>query len=291
MPRSSSLCSQQSGQAPEVPMPPLPIELSTKEAQPENIAYVSLLSDDTSVLDESLQAFSHAKTDFTSSLTSPLGSHSPIGLGISTSNGIAKWNFSRIDRSASPLNASKARIARPQISQQPSFSASIHNSLPLNTSSLPRSASSGISISLLDCVSPNPKAALSSIQNQDANPTLKVPLSRRQNCVPQPTPFINSLDVFQMDPDMKSKRASTSVLQAVSDDQSSPARHHRTDRPSSIATEDPFRWNPTVRISNTPTIIPSSNPYRSTPTRKPSVQARSTQHPNRRRAIFPHRQG
>ncbi|KAL8754647.1 MAG: hypothetical protein Q9199_004205, partial [Rusavskia elegans] len=241
MPRSSSLCSQQPGQAPDIPMPPLPIELpASKEAQsrnnatdlsPQRVSGISLLSGDTSLLDESAsRAFSHAETDFTSiSLTSPLGSHSPVGLGISTASN-PKWNFSRIDRSASPLSASKARNIRPQISQQHSFRASVHNSLP-------RSASSGLSMSLLYRTSPNPKAALN-----PPNSTLKVP-PRRQSRVPQPAP-LNVLNVFQLNEDKKFKRASTSVLQAVSGNQSSPIKNPWTDRPSSIATEDPFRWDP-----------------------------------------------
>ena len=292
MPRSSSLCSQQPGQAPDVPMPPLPIELpASKKAQlgtiptdlsPQRVSGISLLSGDTSVLDESAsRAFSHAETDFTSiSLTSPLGSHSPIGLGISTDSS-SKWNFSRIDRSASPLSASKARNIRPQISQQHSIRASVHNSLP-------RSASSGLSVSLLDRTSPNPKAAL-----DPPTSTLKVP-PRRQSRVPQLSP-LSGLNVFHLNEERTSKRASTSVLQAVSGNQSSPIKNPWTDRPSSIATEDPFRWDPktsmqpgkpsamknpaqrhkrrsTVRISNIPTIIPSSNPYRLSSTHgQPSI--------------------
>ncbi|KAL9615696.1 MAG: hypothetical protein Q9204_008688 [Flavoplaca sp. TL-2023a] len=145
--------------------------------------------------------------------------------------------------------------------------------------SLPRSASSGLSMSLLDRVSPNPKATLN-----PPNPALKVSPARRQSRVPQPS-ILLGLNVFQLNDDKKSKRASTSVLQAVSGNQSSPIKNPWMDRPSSIATEDPFRWDPktsmqpgkpsamknpaqkhkrrsTVRISNIPVIIPSSNPYR-----------------------------
>ncbi|KAI4275651.1 MAG: hypothetical protein LQ337_003082 [Flavoplaca oasis] len=211
MPRSSSLCSQQPGQAPNVPVPPLPIELPAgKEGQsgidlsPQRVSGISLLSGDTSVLGGSAsRAFSHAETDFTSiSLTTPLGSHSPVGLGISTGNVNPKWNFSRVDRSASPLSASKTQNVRPQISQRHSFRASMHNSLP-------RSVSSGLSMSLLDRVSPNPKATLN-----PPNLALKVSPARRQSRVPQPS-AVQGLNVFQLNDDKKSKRASTSVLQAL----------------------------------------------------------------------------
>ncbi|KAL8724657.1 MAG: hypothetical protein Q9166_007827 [cf. Caloplaca sp. 2 TL-2023] len=294
MPRSSSLCSQHPGQAPTIPVPPLPFELPTSkklqakkgpsEMTPQRVSGMSLLSGNTSVLNESAsRAFPQAETDFTSiSLTSPPGSQStPIGLGISTGSN-PKWNFSRIDRSASPLSASKARNVRPQISQQQSFRASIHNSLP-------RSPSSGLSMSLLDRTSPNPKAALNPPKS-----TLEVPPSRRSK-VPQLSPM-KGMNVFQINEAKRAKRASTSVLQAVSGNQISPIKNPWHDRPSSIATDDPFRWDPKtsmqqpmrpsamrnpaqrhkrqscVRISNIPIIIPSPNPYRlSTSSLQPSI--------------------
>ncbi|KAL8778618.1 MAG: hypothetical protein Q9213_007337, partial [Squamulea squamosa] len=291
IPRSSSLCSQQPGQAPNIQLPPLPpFELPASQAQstkiltdmsPQRVSGMSLLSGDTSVLDGSAsRVFSQADTDFTSiSLASPLSSHTPIGLGISTASN-PKWNFSRIDRSASPLSASKARNIRPQISQQHSFRASIHNSLP-------RSVSSGLSMSLLDQTSPNPKAALNTTGS-----TFEVP-PRRRSRVPQPSPM-RGLNVFQLSEDKKAKRASTSVLQPVSGNQTSPVKNPWLDRPRSIATEDPFRWDPKtsmqpikpsamknpaqrhkrqscVRISNIPIVIPSSNPCRSSGNRQPSI--------------------
>ncbi|KAL8912596.1 MAG: hypothetical protein Q9171_002398, partial [Xanthocarpia ochracea] len=291
IPRSSSLCSQQPGQAPNIPVPPLPFELPVSmrahsnkvatELSPQRVSGMSLLSGNTSVLDESVsRAFSHAETDFTSiSLNSPLTPASPVGLGISTGIG-PNWNFSRIDRSASPLSASKARNIRPQINQQHSFRASIHNSIS-------RSASSCLSMPLQDRTSPNPKATLDPL-----NPTLKVPPPQRSR-VPRPS-HTGGLNVFQLNEDTKAKRASTSVLQTVSGNQSSPVKNPWTDRPSSIATEDPFRWDPKtsmqpgkpsamknparrhkrqtcVRISNIPIIIPSSNPYRFSGAHQPSI--------------------
>ncbi|KAL8900945.1 MAG: hypothetical protein Q9207_005442, partial [Kuettlingeria erythrocarpa] len=297
MRRSSSLCSQQPGQAPTFPVPPLPFELdapgrllptkSLAEMSPRRVSGMSLLSGDTSVLDDiASKGFSQAETDVTSIfLSSPPDSTSTnIGLGISTEENQPKWNFSRIDRSASPLSAVQARNARPQMNQQYSFRASIHNSLP-------RSASSGLSMSLLDHNSPNPKAALNAAAAA-AKANLEIPrrlersLSRR-NKMPPPSPLSKS-NIFQISEDMKSKRASTSILQVVSGNQGSPVKGLWTDRrPTSIATEDPFRWDPKtsmqsgkpsamkngagarrqghkrqscVRISNIPIIIPSRNP-------------------------------
>ncbi|KAI4236561.1 MAG: hypothetical protein L6R40_006117 [Gallowayella cf. fulva] len=293
MPRSSSLCSQQPGKAPDIQLPPLPFELPPKnrklqprkspsEMSPQRVSGMSLLSGDTSLLDESVsRAFSQAETEFTSiSLTSAPGSQSTLtGLGVATGPH-SNWNFSRIDRSASPISASKARNVGPQLSQQHSFRASLHNSLP-------RSASSGLSMSLLDRTSPNPKAALNLPKS-----TLEVPPQRRSKG--QQPSATSALNVFQLNEDKRAKRASTSILQAVSGNQSSPIKSLWNDRPSSIATEDPVRWDPKtsmqpakpsamrnpaqrhkrqscVRISNIPIIIPSSNPYRFSANLQPSI--------------------
>ncbi|KAL8709748.1 MAG: hypothetical protein Q9220_005534 [cf. Caloplaca sp. 1 TL-2023] len=300
MPRVSSLCSQRPGQAPEVPVPPLPIELpvikkpyllrNVAESSPRRVSGVSLLSGDTSVLDETgSRAFSQAETDFTSiSLTSPLGSQpTSIGLGISTESN-AKWNFSRVDRSASPISVPKVRSIRPQMNQQHSFRASVHDSLP-------RSASSGLSMSLLDRNSPCPKPTLAvSRANLDA-PGKTGRKAFQAGVLPQGSP----LNVFQLNEERKAKRASTSVLQVVSGNQSSPVKDPWVDRPTSIATEDPFRWDPKttmqqparpsamktgarrhkrqscVRISNIPIVIDSRYPSYQTNT-GPSISPLST---------------
>ncbi|KAI4289816.1 MAG: hypothetical protein L6R35_000923, partial [Caloplaca aegaea] len=251
MRRSSSLCSQQPGQAPTIPIPPLPSELratrkfqavkSPAEASPRRVSGTSLLSGDTSVLDDmASKAFSQAETDFTSiSLSSPPASASTtVGLGICTEDH-PKWNFSRVDRSASPLSAAQARNMRPQVNEQHSSGASIHNSLP-------RSASSGLSMSLLNHNSPNPQAALNGPKS-----TLRIPGktaerdASRQSKVPQSSPLRNSNNVFATaNGDPKDKRASTSILQLVSGNQISPVKNPWIDRPTSIATDDPFRWDP-----------------------------------------------
>ncbi|KAL8755715.1 MAG: hypothetical protein Q9184_004713 [Pyrenodesmia sp. 2 TL-2023] len=279
MRRSSSLCSQQPGRAPTIPIPPLPFEVDAAsrfrpmkiaaETSPRRGSGTSLLSGDTSVLDDmASKGFSQAETNSTST---------SIGLGISNENQ-PKWNFSRIDRSASPLSAVQARNTRPHANQQYSFRASIHNSLP-------RSASSGLSMSLLDHNSPNPKVALDAARsNLDVPGKMEKTLSRRTK-LPPASP-LSKTNIFKISEDMKSKRASTSILQVVSGNPASPVKDPWTDRPTSIATEDPFRWDPKtsmqsekpsamkngtgarrqghkrqscVRISNIPIIIPSRN--------------------------------
>ncbi|KAL8934174.1 MAG: hypothetical protein Q9211_005370, partial [Gyalolechia sp. 1 TL-2023] len=288
MRRSASLCSQQPGQAPTIPIPPLPFELPVNrrsgrvqaqpEASPRRISGMSLLSGDTSLLDEiTLRGLSQADTDFTSiSLTSPPGSTSTnIGLGISNGSQ-SKWNFSRIDRAASPLSAAKKRSIRPQLNQQNSFRACIQNSLP-------RSASSGLSMSLLDHNSPNAKVLPSATRSTLVIRGKVARGSSQHRKIPQGSP-LNTMNVFKISEDMNLKRASTSILQVVSGNQGSPAKNPWTSRPTSIATEDPFRWDPKtsmqagkpsamkkathqrhkrqscVRISNIPVVIPSKYP-------------------------------
>ncbi|KAI4126294.1 MAG: hypothetical protein LQ338_003830 [Usnochroma carphineum] len=289
MRRSSSLCSQQPGQAPTIPIPPLPFELegrkkpqpvqSPPKTSPRRISGNSLMSGNTSVLDEiASKSFSQADTDFTSiSLSSPPVSVSTyFGLGISNENH-PKWNFSRADRAASPLGAAKVGNIRPQVKQQHSFRASIHNSLP-------RSASSGLSMSLLDHNTPDRKVATSAAKSRLEIPGKADRNLSRQDKLPQASP-LSKTNIFKISEDMRSKRASTSILQVVSGNQASPVKNPWVDRPTSIATDDPFRWDPKtstqsgkpsamkngarrqghkrqscVRISNIPIIIPSRNP-------------------------------
>ncbi|KAL9582474.1 MAG: hypothetical protein Q9212_003282, partial [Teloschistes hypoglaucus] len=287
MPRSTSLCSQQSGQAPNFPVPPLPFELPAKrkplqmkspsDMSLQRVSGMSLLSGDTSVLNDTMsRGFSEAGTDFTSiSLASPPLAHlAPVGLGIMDSN--AKWNFSRVDRSASPISLSKTR---PPLSQQHSFRGSIHNSLP-------RNQSSGLSMSLLDRTFPTPEAA-----RKPTTKGLDLPdndierkLTRRPKGLR--ASLLSGGNVFQISEDAKkAKRASASVLNTISGNQTSPVKNPYVDRPTSIATDDPFRWDPKtsmqqssskpsamktgakghkrqscVRISNIPIVIPSEFP-------------------------------
>ncbi|KAI4101133.1 MAG: hypothetical protein L6R37_005101 [Teloschistes peruensis] len=288
MPRSTSLCSQQSGQAPNFPVPPLPFELPAKkklqqmkspsDMSLQRVSGMSLLSGDTSVLNDAIsRGFSEAETDFTSiSLASPPLAHlAPVGLGI-TDGSNAKWNFSRVDRSASPISITKTS---PPLSQQHSFRGSIHNSLP-------RNQSSGLSMSLLDRAFPTPEAArkpttkgLELADNDIERKLTRQPKGLRAS-------LLSGSNVFQISEDAKkAKRASTSVLNTISGNQTSPIKNPYVDRPTSIATDDLFRWDSKtsmqqssnkplamkngakghkrqscVRISNIPIVIPSEFP-------------------------------
>ncbi|KAI4195623.1 MAG: hypothetical protein LQ350_007094 [Teloschistes chrysophthalmus] len=290
MPRSTSLCSQQSGQAPNFPVPPLPFELSAKKKPQQmkspsdmslqRVSGMSLLSGDTSVLNDTMsRGFSEAGTDFTSiSLASPPPAHlAPVGLGI-TDGSNAIWNFSRVDRSASPISPGLSKT-RPPLSQQHSFRGSIHNSLP-------RNQSSGLSMSLLDRSFPTPEAArkrpTKALEFPDND--IEGKLTRRPNGLR--ASLVSGSNVFQISEDAKkAKRASTSVLNTISGNQTSPIKNPYVDRPTSIATDDPFRWDSKtsmqqssskpsamkngakehkrqscVRISNIPIVIPSEFP-------------------------------
>ncbi|KAI4214302.1 MAG: hypothetical protein LQ351_003055 [Letrouitia transgressa] len=282
MPRSTSLGSQPGSQPPSFPVPPLPMHLPTKrtsqtvsaaaETSPRRISGYSLLSGDTSVLDQTLSnAFSQAETDFTSvCLTSP--SSAPLGLGIFNSSSATR-NFSRPDRFACPSSGPKAKDLRPQLNSQKSFRASIHSNPAedvnsrLSTSLLEQSSRDISSMSTYD-----KQAMKGSAAGTTCYPGLSpLSLPRRTN-------------VFQVNNERKSKLASASVLQAVSGNQRSPFKNPWNDRPNSIATEDPFRWDPKtsmqpgkpsamkggarrhkrqscVRIFETPIIIPSESAH------------------------------
>ncbi|KAL8747361.1 MAG: hypothetical protein Q9190_000752 [Brigantiaea leucoxantha] len=290
MPRSSSLGGEPIGQPPNIPVPPLPFDLSTRTTlrktlspasmSPRRVSGYSLLSGDTSVLDRTLSgAFSQAETDFTSiSLASPAAANSnSVGLGI-FNGGNPMWNFSRLDRSNSPFSGSKAKDIRPQLNSQISFRGSIQDNPSKKESNL-------LPISLLNQDSQDSDGPPMTKEKVICRPSLKLPsggTSRRPGLSPSSLP--SRANVFQIHEDNKSKRASTSILQTVSGNQRSPVRNPWTDRPISIATDNPFRWDPKsnmqpgkpsalkggarrhkrqscVRISNIPVIIPPKVPY------------------------------
>ncbi|KAL9612712.1 MAG: hypothetical protein Q9167_002703 [Letrouitia subvulpina] len=299
MPRSTSLGSQPGGQPPNFPVPPLPMHLPIKrtsqtmstaaETSPRRISGYSLLSGDTSVLDQTLSnAFSQAETDFTSiSLTSPpLSSSTPVGLGIFDSDSATR-NFSRPDRFNCLSSGPKAKDIRPQLNSQNSFRASIHKNTP--------GVSSKLLMSFLDQSSQD----ISSMSTCD-DQAIKGPsqgivaggTTRHPGLSPSSLP--RRTNIFQINDERKSKLASASVLQAVSGNQRSPNKNLWNDRPNSIATEDPFRWDPKtsmqpskpsamkggarrhkrqscVRIFETPVIIPPKSP----PSTKEDVFTRS----------------
>ena len=286
LPRSTSLYTQQAALAPTGPLPPLPLNVTklrafqtirtpTEHRESGN----SLLSGDTSILDDGgSKCFSQAETDFTSiSMVSPprLGS---IGLDISDEDGF-KWDSREYTGATSPLDALRKMEIRPQLKTQNSYRASIQHSLP-------RSASSGLSLSLLDRSPfrhPSNTTELKDEPNGNDKPRLKwnheleARSPFRQGISTSSPLSRNSMINIYEDP--KPKRSSA-ILQDVSGNLGSPLHDGVKSRPLSVATSDPFRWetekplkpgkpsamkgrarghkrNSCVRISNISVYIPS----------------------------------
>ena len=289
LPRSTSLYAQHATNSPPTqPLPPLPLNVaklrsfhSIKSSNEQRGSGHSLLSGNTSVLDEGgSKCFSQAETDLTSTcMTSPTGLGS-VGLGISGDEGF-KWEASEITRTASPVEALKKTNVRPQLQTQNSFRASIQQSLP-------RSGSSGLSLSLLH-QSPFRHPPNTNIpQTKDGSAELgmiKLKVHRgldgnnfaRRGA--SPSSPLSRNPVLKVHKNVQPKRSSA-VLQAVSGNQGSPLHDGVKSRPLSVATSDPSQWetekqlkpgkpsamkgrvqghkrNSCVRISNIPVFIPS----------------------------------
>ena len=257
LPRSSSLCSQQSGLAPNIPMPPLPLNLqpskryqcirSPPETSSRRTSGNSLFSGDTYLLDESSsRPFSQAETDFTSTSiasASKFGSK-PEGLGIFAPEHISRNPSSFRESSGLTQPAKAARVTVPSGAQK-AFRASIAKSLP-------RSESSGLSMSLLDQgLSRNASGASLSKENAllRGKSSLRVPANTDRNArslreVSSGSP-LRKLAAYNSNQDVKSKRASASILQVVSGNHGSPLHDQLDKRPSSWSTGNPFEWHPT----------------------------------------------
>ena len=291
LPRSTSLYAQKVAMAPNEPLPPLPpLPLhvtklrsfhSIRSPTEHRESGHSLLSGDTSILDNrGSKCFSQAETDLTSiSMVSPTRWRS-AGLGI-VDDDDTRWSSKDITRSASPLEALKQANVRPQLKAQSSYRASIQHGLP-------RSGSSGLSLSLLD-KSPfrHPSSETQNKDNQiradeqnlNINQGLVPKQSQRGGASPSsPLTRKSMINIYE---DCKAKRSSA-VLQDVSGNQGSPLHDGVKSRPLSIATSNPFEWetekhlkpgkpsamknrarghkrNSCVRISNIPVYIPSPN--------------------------------
>ena len=290
LPRSTSLYAQHAANAPPTePLPPLPLNVtklrsfhSIKSSNEQRGSGHSLLSGNTSVLDEGgSKCFSQIETDHTSTcMTSATGLGS-VGPDIPGDGGF-KWEASEITRTASPFEALKKPDIRPQLQTQNSFRASIQQSLP-------RSGSSGLSLSLLHQSPfrhpPNiPQAKVGSAEVGMMG--LKVHRGLEGNTFARrgvsPSSPLSRNPVINVHKNVQPKRSSA-VLQAVSGNQSSPLHDGVKSRPLSIATSDPSQWetekqlkpgkpsamkgrvrghkrNSCVRISNIPIFIPSPGP-------------------------------
>ncbi|MCJ1306282.1 hypothetical protein MMC08_009102, partial [Hypocenomyce scalaris] len=311
-PRSVSLASRSSGVAPDGPVPPLPANVRKSNrpdrvrvnaaGSPSRTSVGSCGSGHSSILqDRASQATSQAETDFTSlNLLSP---HS----GLRIYDGSKIWDSSRMSSTATSPGPSTTTNIQTQFLTQRSFRASIEQY------SLPRSTSSGLSMSLLDEHTPKAESKISkagsisrSLSVSHSARNLEVPkrnLVRQQSARERTLASLtsNRNSVFNIYDDVRNKRASTSILQDVSGNEGSPLRNELGQRPTSIATSNPFQWDPAtsmkpeqlaahkgwrrghkrqncVRISN---ITPRSTPGRFLPTlEEPAEQSRAPDQKN-----------
>ncbi|CAD6583305.1 MAG: hypothetical protein ASARMPREDX12_001228 [Alectoria sarmentosa] len=284
VPRSKSMYSQEPGLAPPQTLPPLPLEITSKrvprvkspDQEARRASGGSLFSEQTSILDDNWsKAFSQTRTDFTSitHATPPLPSKE---LGQYEGNHLV-WGSSHKEGRASPIGAAKQMSFRPQLDTQRSFRASIQESLP-------RSKSSGLSLSM-SLHGPSRAESRASMGKDPSSTHSKsrvtIPRSaekRKLRGISPSSPLCRTTD-FTIHDDTKSKRASTSILHAVSDNEGSPVSSPWDKRPCSIATSNPLEWDieslpatkPSapkdrtsgpqrqncIRVSNIPVVIPS----------------------------------
>lgn len=287
-PRSKSMYSQEPGLAPPQPLPPLPFEITSKrlprvkspEQSTRRASGGSLFSEQTSILDDNWpKVLAQAGTDFTSiTLASPPSPASTRkGLGQYEINHVV-WDSSHEEGRASPIGAAKQMAFRPQLNTQRSFRASIQESLP-------RSKSSGLSLSM-SLHGPSRAESRASLAKEPSSTHSKsrvaIPRSaesrRPGRGISPSSPLCRATD-FTIHDDTKSKRASTSILHAVSGNEGSPISDPWEKRPCSIATSNPVEWDieslpvakaaapkdrtsgnqrqKCIRISKIPLVVPS----------------------------------
>ena len=290
MPRSTSLCNQEPGNAPTHPIPPLPTEVAqsrllkkasiTGALSDREASTYSLLSGGTSIIDaHTSKSFSKAETDQTSInlVTSSMPGLAPLTW--STKHSVSSiWEAPGMDRALSPLQVAKSPEVRPVFETQQSFRASIQTTLP-------SSKSSGLSMSLLDQALST--TASNVTLNKGGSPVspknrLQPPKDTKKGSrlsFPPRSPLRRNPPRAVSD-EIQSKRSSVSVLQVISGNEGSPMHNPIAVRPLSIATENPFEWKPRismkpgrpsskkdrkvghkrqncVRISNLPSVSPS----------------------------------
>lgn len=284
LPRSSSLCSQDPGKAPARPVPPLPLEVEFKRLQRMDNAKRDwgrgsrtsfIFTDNTSVLDDNSSAvLSQSETQATT-----LGSTSPHvvnaaakGFNENERNGI-KWETPDHWSKSDSLGAAKSLNLRPHLetrrSQRVSLSRSTSSGLSNITTMLEHGWSrSGSTTSLnKEFLGLRPKSQLTVPGSAER-------LKSKRGVSPL-SPLGRS-QVFGAEEGSQNKRASTSILQIISGNEGVPAPA----RPSSIATSDPFQWDPLtsmqrdipagkghkrqncIRISNIPVAVPTNSPVK-----------------------------
>lgn len=252
VPRSKSMYSQEPGLAPSQPLPPLPLEITSKrfprvrspEQSIRRASGGSLFSEQTSILDDNWsKAFSQGGTDFTSmTLASPpMPTSTPKRPRQYEGNHVV-WDSTYVEGRASPIEAAKQMSFRPQLNTQRSFRASVQESLP-------RSQSSGLSLSM-SLHGPSRAESRASLAKDPSSTHSKsrvtIPRSaekrKPKRGISPSSPLRRTTD-FTIHDDTKSKRTSTSTLHEISGNEGSPIPSPWDKRPRSLATSHPLEWD------------------------------------------------
>ena len=311
MPRSSSLCNQQPGEAPTQPVPPLPTEIlhsrllhQTAVTDIVSDARFSTPSGFTSIMDDhASKSLSTADADQTSVdiIATPVPDARSKTLDVKSSTATI-WDAPGMDRAPSPLQVARSPLVRPKTEHQRSFRASIQNTLP-------SSGSSGLSVSLVDQAFSTTTSVAT--LNADRSPTYM----KKRLCPPDEMKSTSRLSFPPRSPlrrnpiraisdEVRVKRSSASALQVISGNEGSPMHDPIGARPLSIATENPFEWDPRMsmkpgkpsskrdrkiahkrqncmRISNLQSIAPSPVKFRAVPEERTEIRKSQKQSPLR----------
>ena len=244
--RFSRSVSQPSGLVPDRPIPPLPLGvtrstpvhavLSPAMSSPDRASGVSLLSTTSSLLCYGQsKSRSHEQNEFGMyTLDPPTSGATATGLGIYDDSKI--WDCSTLVNSANSPGPSTVSLHK-QILPQESFRIS-------NQSNVTQSASSGLSMSLLDQEMCSRSASDASRLDLFGNTKPRAAAERWPQRSRDPSPTSPSRRIpLEISGELKSKRASTSVLQEISGNHGS-LRSELGQRPRSIAADNPFQWDP-----------------------------------------------
>ena len=252
MPRSVSLTSQEPGMAPNLPMPALPpaaVAIRRQKSMRRESSRQSIggtaWSDSTILGEENPRILSQAESNIYSIKLLP---HSPSGGQLNEPDPFKETppTFDELNSRprGSPGPIVRTRTLKAPLDTRKSFRASIRNSLP-------RSNSSGLSESLLQHGWSRSASNASMVREiSNAQPRSKTPLARNVEPhisvfdfgLPSPSEPGDVANPLDLD-DVRDKRKSTSILQIISGNERSPVSNPYNERPSSIATENPFTWD------------------------------------------------
>ena len=243
LPRSSSLFAQQPGQAPSIPMPDLPPDISMKIHKiqsPMKVGIkrpsdINLASEYTSAPDEGAsRTFWRTNTGFTSlNIQSPVASgFAPIGLDIDDERGLWEEKTSHFLGAQGPCT---------QMDSQQSLGESIQHSLP-------RDNSSGLRFSMYDHSLSRNESSTTLCKDMSPKLNLRAPGSADRRSLGKQALSLGlhpscSVDIKDHGKS-RTQRASTSILKDVTGNEGSPLRWRS--RPSSIVTSDLIQFDPDV---------------------------------------------